>query len=237
MDSSSIADDSSSAALLGDEKHNRNSMCSSRSFKTENCRYIACPIALIGLNLVGTLVLLVGVVALFPFVAHQIHDFGTAAADASVATTCGSSAAEAVERGCHFDVINFGWFPPACWDKELYETTLNNYNWTWYSTEYEPLAMDQVQDGVRDRVLTTRGFHLVHCTYAWQKFTRDVLMNRPLDEWSARFNHARHCSRKLLETPHDALHEIKTSAKMWFPKCGLSTDDKLILLTLHKSSD
>jgi hypothetical protein len=76
------------------------------------------------------------------------------------AFTCGTTPLEARKSGCHFDVISYGWYPPQCWDEELYNDFLRSHNWTWLSTEYEPLPVEEVQRGEHKRVLTMRGFHL-----------------------------------------------------------------------------
>jgi hypothetical protein len=145
---------------------------------------------------------------------------------------CGNSTAEALARNCHFDVFSFGWHPPNCWDEELYNDFLDRHRGVlyWETTDGTPVSVEEVMRGEHSFLITTWEFHLVHCLYAWEKTTRAVLMKKPLDEWSPKYGHAKHCVHELMHQDRYGMKEMMTSSKRWYPLCGLSDRNMATLL-------
>ncbi|KAK5994230.1 hypothetical protein PT974_07673 [Cladobotryum mycophilum] len=150
---------------------------------------------------------------------------------------CGNSTEEALERNCHFDVFSFGWHPLECFDEELYTDFIKRHQHVlyWETTDGKPVDVASVMRGEHGFVVTTWEFHLVHCLYAWEKTTRSVLRGSPLDEWSPRYGHTRHCVHELMNQDRYPMKEIMTSAKRWYPACGLSERNLATLLGDHSS--
>ena len=155
----------------------------------------------------------------------------------TIITDCGSTPEEARAAGCHFDAMNFGWFPSQCWDAELYHEVAHGRNWTWTTMDNSPVSMLEAETGNHAELLTTWDFHLIHCVYAWRKFTRAVLKGNPLDEWSARYMHAKHCGHELLEAERFAADAMVTRTIRWYPKCGLDQQEMVDMLTMYKDGD
>ncbi|CRG84737.1 hypothetical protein PISL3812_01940 [Talaromyces islandicus] len=45
---------------------------------------------------------------------------------------CGKSPAEALARGCHFDIVATAWLPPKCIDYELVSEFMASYPWQYF---------------------------------------------------------------------------------------------------------
>jgi hypothetical protein len=146
-------------------------------------------------------------------------------------SSCGTSPSEARQRGCHFDVLSFGWTPPECWDAEVYGEVTGSYNFTWTTLDsHESLTIEQVQTGNHEQLLSTWNSHLIACTYAWQKITRAALKQKPLDEWSARYVVAETCVRDLLDSERFDRKAMITLNQIWYPRCGLNQVGMLKIL-------
>jgi hypothetical protein len=108
---------------------------------------------------------------------------------------CGTTAAEAEARGCHFDMIRLARLPDACKDEDLL-------------TEFSgvvagiPVFLDEegnIPMKVEDIPYSTqviwshRVFHKHHCAYSLIKMHRALAAGRMVDT-SMDLHHTRHCS-------------------------------------------
>jgi hypothetical protein len=155
--------------------------------------------------------------------------FLTSSSTASAAIThCGTSPAEAQVLGCHFDVMSFAYYPPACWDAELHSAFVSRYShdWRWKTEDYEPISVADVLKGNHTVLRSAWEFHSLHCTYEWQRLIRALAFQRPLDRKLANFGHSHHCSQGLLKE-HKKDDEGKTSTTLilWFGDCGLTAEE------------
>ncbi|OJJ47404.1 hypothetical protein ASPZODRAFT_16085 [Penicilliopsis zonata CBS 506.65] len=117
-----------------------------------------------------------------------------------IPATCGTSIAEARKHGCHFDPMSFSWLPPRCYDVELSAEFLQRSDWEWYldAKGMLPVPRETVLAGEHESLYVSWEYHLVHCTYAWRKMHRAVMMQVPLDGYIRQYAHTEHCERMLL---------------------------------------
>ncbi|KAI4211032.1 MAG: hypothetical protein LQ351_006152 [Letrouitia transgressa] len=116
-------------------------------------------------------------------------------------TDCGSTVAEAREKGCHFDMMSWLWVPHECFDAELVEEFIALRDWDWYRnyTGGERVPLEEVRTGMHDALWAPQQYHMFHCTYMWKKMHRAILRHGPLDDDVASFDHTVHCEKMLLE--------------------------------------
>jgi hypothetical protein len=144
--------------------------------------------------------------------------------------TCGNSIAEARALGCHFDVMSFAYYPPACRDSELHDSFVQRYShdWEWMTMDYEPISVAEVLQGNHAELRAKSDFHQLHCLYEWQRLIRAVAFHRPLDFKLGDAGHAHHCSRGLLqENTKDVSEGGVTSLRLivWFARCGMTAEE------------
>lgn len=117
---------------------------------------------------------------------------------------CGSTADEAISLGCKFDVINFSWQPPECFDEEVY----NRY-WDksqeggpikWYADSKFTQELPQDLEMLKHKkyVWAEHRFHLMHCMYTWELMHHALMLDRPVVEFMTPFNHTMHCADMVL---------------------------------------
>lgn len=100
---------------------------------------------------------------------------------------CGSSPAEAVEKGCVFDPMAAAYLPPACYDRELFlqaqhESTSNYLSWKlndpytprpapetfeWFIDQdlTIPIAQSDIPTTSLFQAFTWERYHIAHCEY------------------------------------------------------------------------
>lgn len=126
---------------------------------------------------------------------------------------CGSSAEEALSRGCKFDPFALAWLPETCRDDALIEefTALgrtNNHSWEFYtwpkatqklSLDEVAMAADVVGTSNRSAVTTTVDWHHTHCLYLWRKLYRTRYTGLTMEERYDSEHHQKHCVESILE--------------------------------------
>ncbi|KAH9206584.1 hypothetical protein DL95DRAFT_278144, partial [Leptodontidium sp. 2 PMI_412] len=106
---------------------------------------------------------------------------------------CGLSAQEAIDRGCLWDIMSFGWIHPSCYDKEESDRWAEKYGpFEWYvddgqpvdekeqplnGTLTQPLSLDEIP--FTQAVWTTQGYHIMHCLYLLKMVHVAALHNAP----------------------------------------------------------
>jgi hypothetical protein len=142
----------------------------------------------------------------------------------SISYNCGNTSAEARLKGCVFDIMNRGWFPPACYDAELTAEfdalgeALGGWKWYLNREGTEEISREEYEAGEGPQPLfVTQELHLWHCAYQWRKYHRAVERNTPIDSYMGFYNHTVHCSKIL------ALHKEREGAAiefyLTFPEC------------------
>ncbi|KAK3690283.1 hypothetical protein B0T22DRAFT_376277 [Podospora appendiculata] len=138
---------------------------------------------------------------------------------------CGSTAAEARSRGCHFDVISFNWLPTACYDAELSQSFDDMRTWEWFldGNHTQPLTHADIMTGEHTGLYVNWEYHVRHCTAMWKKMHRALLGpsgTRAIDGYIGSYAHTEHCARMLLGGRDIALETINTRIRVKFPDCG-----------------
>ncbi|KAI0520847.1 hypothetical protein F5B22DRAFT_54612 [Xylaria bambusicola] len=139
---------------------------------------------------------------------------------------CGSSPAEAVARGCHFDVISFCWLPDACYDTELAEEFRANHKLEWFvdPDKQHPLSYEQIMTGEHTGLYVNWEYHVAHCTTMWKKMHRAILGDlgkSAIDGYIGSYDHTKHCEMMLLSDRDVALETINTRIAVKYPNCGI----------------
>lgn len=118
---------------------------------------------------------------------------------------CGNSSAEARQKGCTFDQLNWSWLPPNC---PLYANDLfieaENPGWRYYETlEQSNLVegnqWEEVLNGDR-RVFVERREHLSHCVFRFLSIAQILRDRTPYHEKLADYRHSAHCANAVLES-------------------------------------
>jgi len=118
-------------------------------------------------------------------------------------TDCGSSPAEARERGCNFDILTFSWVLAPCDDRALTARFLLEAEWAWYA-------------GFNSS--TTVAPEVAHARYMYLKMHRAMLEGRPLDGHLGSWEHTEHC-KHVLEVRDVADSVVRTGATVKYPSC------------------
>lgn len=135
---------------------------------------------------------------------------------------CGSTAEEAIVLGCKFDMINYAWQPPECFDEELYNRwwkkaqehgPLKLYSDSNFTTEL-PLDIEVLMH--TPYVWSGHRYHILHCMYAIELMHHAVTLDKPLVERYSLFNHTMHCADTVLENDWKVQN---TSIKAAFNRC------------------
>ena len=211
----------------------------------------------LGMILTALTALLIWLVSLHPthrsILAQQqapaLKDDGTRRFPPSAGiSSCGTTAAEAIAAGCHFDALSFGWTPRECSDMQLYNesmATLRSQTGgspAFFTSTHEPVLLSAVESyaagmpssasssssssaggalGDDGEIFRTWEHYLVACAYGWQKVQRAAMRNWPLEEWSASYGLAERCGRDLLTREKRPSESVVSSLKPWYPVCGL----------------
>lgn len=136
---------------------------------------------------------------------------------------CGDSPAEAIARGCNFDIMSFAWLPAPCFDRDLMEEFLGLRQWTWYTDKDGQTVANEVdiREGQYNEIFVSWEYHLVHCTYMWRKMHRALLQGglEAVDGYIGSLHHTEHCSNMLLGY-HETSNVPNTFIYAKYPACG-----------------
>ncbi|TVY42161.1 hypothetical protein LSUB1_G001936 [Lachnellula subtilissima] len=124
-------------------------------------------------------------------------DAGEGPLELAGTTRCGSFPSQAVQYGCVFDLMNYGFTAPECFYEDLYEESLATGPWPWYIGENLTLPLPQdVNILMRSvEVWTQIKYHYEHCKYTQKIVARavendDILVPQEI----ARDYHREHCT-------------------------------------------
>ncbi|KAF2018579.1 hypothetical protein BU24DRAFT_475640 [Aaosphaeria arxii CBS 175.79] len=124
---------------------------------------------------------------------------------------CGPTVAEAKAQGCVFDLLNYSWTPPACYDKELSEEMMEEEfkargPWRWYLADNftQEIPQDVEDLGTRKQVYVEHRYHVLHCLGTWRTLHRSVMDGRPgLVPDSIDYGHTTHCTQFIRDSALD----------------------------------
>ncbi|MCJ1329940.1 hypothetical protein MMC10_006621 [Thelotrema lepadinum] len=133
---------------------------------------------------------------------------------------CGTTAAEAEARNCHFDMIRLAWLPDACKDASLlaeFDTKVAGIPFFWDKAGTIPLAAEDMAWATGE-FWSWRVFHKHHCAYSLMKMHRALAAGRRVDS-KMHLKHTRHCTLNLMNdtVPNEVVWaKVK---KISFPDC------------------
>lgn len=114
---------------------------------------------------------------------------------------CGGSPDKARARGCRFELHNFAWVPPECYDEELSKEWYNKYDWlmTYDQDGKQVISKEDAQKGDVAAAWVTWAQHVTHCGIVWRKYHRSIMFNRPMDNWTNSYFHTNHCGETMVK--------------------------------------
>jgi hypothetical protein len=107
-----------------------------------------------------------------------------------VIAECGTNRAEAIERGCIFDVMSVEWVPRQCYDAQYAQEATSKDSmlahvgaagvFQWFRDDNHTIPIEQEDLNQLENMIgyTYESFHVAHCLYSWRvlaKATRDIL--------------------------------------------------------------
>lgn len=136
---------------------------------------------------------------------------------------CGTTTQEALSRDCVYDSLAAAWLPPYCRDEELtakFEISGPGPDgqWLYYADEQGTIPLNKAQLAALGEVggsfWALRDWHVAHCLFYWQKYTRmrdtGVIMEQRFDH----IEHVRHCQHLALKPKPDHFFLINVNVVM-----------------------
>lgn len=146
---------------------------------------------------------------------------------------CGISAQEAIDRGCLWDIMSFGWIHPSCYDKEESDRWAAKYGpFEWYvddgqpvdekeqplnGTLTQPLSLDEIP--FSQAVWTTQGYHVMHCLYLLKMVHVAALHDAPVSNEAVNLGHTDHCVGLIGNVDLIEYDVITTPVRLLFVQC------------------
>ncbi|TGO09336.1 hypothetical protein BTUL_0170g00280 [Botrytis tulipae] len=224
-----LASTTSSSVASIDEEDSSSSEKETRSQTHHRIFFISSILAIVVLGAVTLTTLLVdshsGVVPNTPPPPSQ--------GGSQVVAHCGISAQEAMERGCLWDIMSFGWIHPLCFDKEESDRWAAKYGpFDWYvddgqavdekeqpvnGTLTQPLSLDEIP--FAQSVWTTQGYHIMHCLYLLKMVHVAALNSDPVSNEAVNLGHTDHCVGLIGNTDLIEYDAITTPVRLLFVQC------------------
>lgn len=115
---------------------------------------------------------------------------------------CGTTPEEARKRGCLFEMHNFAWVPPLCYDEELSQdwNSYKGWEFSWAANDSSATSASFVQDcrnGNIEAAWVPWYQHMAHCSFILKKYLRSVMFDRPMDNWTSDWHHNEHCTNMM----------------------------------------
>ncbi|KAM4054611.1 hypothetical protein HRG_005447 [Hirsutella rhossiliensis] len=133
---------------------------------------------------------------------------------------CGSTAAEALERGCKFDITSFCWLHEECYDAKLSEGFDGIVIWERFRgpNMTQPHSHEQIMTEEHTDLYVNWEYHVRHCIAMWQKMHRAILGKgkAAIDSYIDEFHYTHHCNQ-LLSTRGAAFDNMNTIMAVKFP--------------------
>lgn len=123
---------------------------------------------------------------------------------------CGTSRAEAQEKGCRYDVILVAWVHADCFDEELMESYLSEVDYPFWLDRalQQSTTLEEVRKGIHPVVFSNQEFHMAHCAYFLEMSIRGFRNRRVWDNTTLDMEHTEHCARTIRDH--------------WLPEMGYS---------------
>jgi hypothetical protein len=146
------------------------------------------------------------------FFRHPVNDSSQRVCiDRDLKYTCGNSTEQALELGCHFDLLSVSFVPWQCVDWELEKEFLAEGPWRYWADRHKKVELAQDELWSRpampnDSFHVTMHWHRMHCLYQWRKMHRAFESGRRMDSSYSAYGHTVHCGEVFADTrPGDAI--------------------------------
>jgi hypothetical protein len=132
---------------------------------------------------------------------------------------CGSSAIDAQEKGCVFDIMDYGWMPAKCYDKANADEAAARNPFPWYLDADETIPLNMTDMTTTPLAYTHWGYHIAHCRYAISWADRANRTGSLVPEHMVTPWHMLHCGMMLSGPMHP--ESMKgTRVAVSFNRCG-----------------
>lgn len=128
------------------------------------------------------------------------------------AVSCGTTQAEAREKGCRFDPMSFVWLCPKCYNQTLVDDWISSRplllpgQTHWVKSRNETKVQDpewiseqEIRDGSYDQGWVTWEYHVTHCAWTWEKLVNEVARGGAIDGYVTGLGHTRHCAKMMMK--------------------------------------
>ncbi|KAK6612167.1 hypothetical protein H4I96_01380 [Botrytis cinerea] len=149
----------------------------------------------------------------------------------TIIVDCGNSPAEALEKGCVWDLMSFSWTHPACYNKNISDEFLELYGpWKWYSNTnkkpgYElaekelPWVTSVTAETDIPMVWTQEHYHIAHCAYIFKLLHIAAMSGHLVTNEGIGMFHTDHCVGVFLDPERVEFEKVTTRVQLLFGKC------------------
>lgn len=171
--------------------------------------------------LASSVVLLASLIGLMFYTSSRYHKTVAHTPVTTSEVSCGFLVQEALDRGCHFDLMSFSWLPDECYDRELIQEFESLQQWHWYGDPEgkHEISKSQVLLGEAEALFVSFEYHKAHCVFMWEKLHRAFERGAFVDSYIGNYNHTMHCGHMLLMNVEDS-QSLNTQILRKFPNCG-----------------
>ncbi|QSZ35102.1 hypothetical protein DSL72_007966 [Monilinia vaccinii-corymbosi] len=150
-----------------------------------------------------------------------------------VVAHCGISPEEAIERGCVWDIMTYGWIHPLCFNKEESDQFFAQYGpFEWFAddkpavdkygfplngTLTRPLTLEELP--FTPSIYTTQGYHISHCMYILKLVHLAALHNIPVTNEGANIGHTDHCASLVGNSDLVPYGKITSKVNLLYVQC------------------
>ncbi|KAE9379520.1 hypothetical protein N431DRAFT_451370 [Stipitochalara longipes BDJ] len=134
---------------------------------------------------------------------------------------CGTTLAEAKQRGCVYDQLTVTWLPERCSQVGLQEY-LDADKWRYWLDPHGTLPIHNISTYSNgSTIYTTDREHLTHCAYQLIRAADGLRKRGAVDKRARSFEHNEHCAKKLLKAALNApgIDMINTRFQNSFGTC------------------
>lgn len=136
---------------------------------------------------------------------------------------CGNTPSTARSQNCRFEIHNFAWVPPECYDDALGNEWDSNPNLAFSRSANDSSDTDaqftaECRAGNVSEAWVPWRQHMSHCALILKKYLRSVEGGRPMDNWTSSWSHAEHCTDMMLKRDVD-MDLFNSLLHVKYPQC------------------
>lgn len=135
--------------------------------------------------------------------------------------TCGSTANEAREKNCQYDILLNNWVPAPCYDDEFVLEYTDDESWGAYADANMTIKLTPLEMSEAEYYYTSVRDHINHCAVLWKKqFFSLYEERRAIDTIVANPGHTDHCAQYLMDVEESKVNEA-TRVERGFAGCWI----------------